>query len=82
MMLPCESGFGFVITMGVGIELPVHIGHKINDQYHYTFYLAIYVVLCLFIARTTIHYWYNEKLDIKEREQRPQPTVRQREQHA
>jgi hypothetical protein len=56
MMLPCESGFGFVITMRVGIELSVHIGHEINDQYHYPFYLAIYVGLCLFIARATIHY--------------------------
>jgi len=54
-MLPCESGFGFVITMRVGIELSVHIGHEINDQYHYPFYLAIYVGLCLFIARATIH---------------------------
>jgi len=72
----------FVITMGVGIELSVHIGHEINDQYHYPFYLAIYVGLCLFIARATIHYWYNERLQIKEREQRPQPTVRQRAQHA
>jgi len=82
MMLLCESGFGFVITMGVGIELSIHIGHEINDQYHCPFYLAIYVGLCLFIARATIHYWYNERLEIKEREQRPQPTVRQRAQHA
>jgi hypothetical protein len=56
MMLLYESGFGFVITMGVGIELYVHIGHEINDQYHCLFYLAIYVGLCLFIARATIHY--------------------------
>jgi hypothetical protein len=55
-MLLYESGFGFVITMGVGIELYVHIGHEINDQYHCLFYLAIYVGLCLFIARATIHY--------------------------
>jgi cytochrome c biogenesis factor len=82
MMLLCELGFGFVIMIGVGIELFVHIGHEINDQYHYPFYLAIHVGLCLFIARATIHYSYNERLEIKEQEQRPQPTVRQRAQHA
>ena len=71
MMLLYESGFGIVITMGVGIELSVHIGHEINDQYHYPFYLAIYVGLCLFIGIAKIHYWYNERLEIKERERRP-----------
>jgi len=68
MMLLCELGFGFVIKLGVGIELSVHIGHEINDQYYYPFYLAIYVGLCLFIARATIHYSYKERLKIKERE--------------
>ena len=74
MILLCESGFGFVIIMGICIELSVNIGHEINDQYDYPFYLAISVGLCLFIARATIHYWYNERLEIKERE----PAVRQR----
>jgi len=55
MMLLCKSCFSFVITMGVGIELSVHIGHEINDQYHYPFYLAIYVGLYLFIAIAKIH---------------------------